>query len=160
MSERTKAAIDISARYKFVHPSHANLQEMKGVIRVLTAHGWPRLALWSGYEIGYGGDGPSSKPRGYWTIWSGMRISGTQHDYSVGLNAVPRSLPYRPIWSGFAINTLFYAAILWILWSSSSAARRLIRRKRGLCIKCGYDLRGNSGGDVCPECGITITAPN
>ena len=32
------------------------------------------------------------------------------------------------------------------------AARRLIRRKRGLCIKCGYDLRGTEH-EVCPECG-------
>ena len=32
------------------------------------------------------------------------------------------------------------------------------RRKRGLCVKCEYDLRGNVSG-VCPECGTKIEAP-
>jgi len=37
--------------------------------------------------------------------------------------------------------------------------RRYRRRKKGLCIHCGYNLRGNTSG-VCPECGkkIVITA--
>ena len=30
--------------------------------------------------------------------------------------------------------------------------RRWRRRRKGLCIKCGYDLTGNISG-VCPECG-------
>ncbi len=30
--------------------------------------------------------------------------------------------------------------------------RRYRRGRRGLCLKCGYDLRGNVSG-VCPECG-------
>ena len=62
-----------------------------------------------------------------------------------------RELPLRPIWPGFAINTVFYAVIVWLLWSSPFVARRMIRSKRGLCIKCGYDLRETSGD--CPECG-------
>ena len=65
-----------------------------------------------------------------------------------------RVLPLRPIWLGFAINTLFYAAILWMLWLSPFVVRRVVRRKRGRCINCGYDLRGTSeGGGGCPECG-------
>ena len=31
-------------------------------------------------------------------------------------------------------------------------ARRIVRRKRGHCIKCGYDLRGDLERG-CPECG-------
>jgi hypothetical protein len=34
-------------------------------------------------------------------------------------------------------------------------ARRWRRRRRGLCVRCGYDLEGNVSG-VCPECGTTI----
>ncbi len=72
-----------------------------------------------------------------------------------------RALPLTPVWPGFAINTIFYAAILWLLALGPFTARRMIRRKRGLCIKCGYDMRGHSGGggisgggrEVCPECG-------
>ena len=63
-----------------------------------------------------------------------------------------RALPLRPIWSGFAINTVFYAAILWPLICGPFARRRHIRRKRGLCVACGYDLR-HADHDVCPECG-------
>lgn len=37
-------------------------------------------------------------------------------------------------------------------------ARRRARRRRGLCVACGYDLRGSSSG-TCPECGhATITS--
>lgn len=36
--------------------------------------------------------------------------------------------------------------------------RRYRRRKRGLCLTCGYDLTGNTSG-VCPECG-TAAPPN
>ncbi len=33
--------------------------------------------------------------------------------------------------------------------------RRWRRRRKGLCLKCGYDLTGNASG-VCPECGEAI----
>ena len=61
-------------------------------------------------------------------------------------------LPYIPIWPGFAVNTIFYAVILWMLTLGPITARRMIRRKRGHCIKCGYDLRGDFSSG-CPECG-------
>ena len=64
-------------------------------------------------------------------------------------------IPYGPIWPGFALNTLSYAAILWIP-VAPFALRQVLRRRRGACLQCGYDLRGTSGGgggDVCPECG-------
>ena len=59
--------------------------------------------------------------------------------------------PNRVIWSGMAINTVFYALILWLPFAPF-VLRRSIRRKRGHCIKCGYDLRG-AEHEVCPECG-------
>ena len=64
-------------------------------------------------------------------------------------------LPIKPIWFGFAVNTIFYAVMVWLLALGPFAARRVIRSKRGCCIRCGYDLRGSSGGggEVCPECG-------
>ncbi len=31
--------------------------------------------------------------------------------------------------------------------------RRYRRRRKGMCLKCGYDLTGNVSG-VCPECGV------
>ncbi len=35
--------------------------------------------------------------------------------------------------------------------------RRRRRRKRGLCLTCGYNLTGNTSG-VCPECGTRVEA--
>ena len=65
-------------------------------------------------------------------------------------------LPTRPIWPGLTINTLFYAAILWALFAMPAALRRKRRIKRGLCVKCGYDLRGSSAASACPECGTPL----
>ena len=64
-----------------------------------------------------------------------------------------RALPLLPIWPGFAVNTIFYAAILWPLICGPFVLRRLIRRKRGLCVACGYDLR-HADHNACPECGL------
>ena len=33
--------------------------------------------------------------------------------------------------------------------------RRHRRRKKGLCVACGYNLAGNESG-VCPECGEAV----
>jgi hypothetical protein len=64
-----------------------------------------------------------------------------------------RALPLRPIWPGFAINALFYAGILWLLFVAPFALRRRRRIKRGLCPACAYPV-GNS--DVCTECGKPV----
>ena len=64
-----------------------------------------------------------------------------------------RLLAYLPIWPGFAINTLFYAGIVWLLIPGPFALRRLIRRRRGLCPACGYDIR-HGEHEACPECGL------
>ena len=65
---------------------------------------------------------------------------------------LPYVFPLRPLWTGFAINTLFYATILWLLTFGPFAVRRFVRNKRGRCIKCGYDL-GHADHRACPECG-------
>ncbi len=71
---------------------------------------------------------------------------------------LPRMLPVLPIWPGFAINTVFYAMILWGLFATPFALRRWRRLKRGLCVKCGYDLRGRPQGSTCPECGSIVAS--
>ncbi len=74
-------------------------------------------------------------------------------DAELLLGARGERLPQRPLWFGFVINTIFYAAVLWMLTLGAFAARRFIRAKRGHCIKCGYDLRG-AEHEACPECGL------
>jgi hypothetical protein len=70
----------------------------------------------------------------------------------MGLDAVP----LRPIWSGLAVNTLFYAAIWAGIYAALVVPRRFVREvarfRRGACIACGYDL-GYDFIHGCPECG-------
>lgn len=42
-----------------------------------------------------------------------------------------RFIPCRPLLPGFAINTIFYAAILWMLFAIPSALNRKRRMNRG-----------------------------
>ena len=63
--------------------------------------------------------------------------------------AVPTGL----IPSGFAINTVLYAAAWWVLLVGLARCRAWNRQRRGLCVKCTYDLRGLEPSMPCPECG-------
>ncbi len=68
-----------------------------------------------------------------------------------------RLLPLRPLWIGFTANSLSYGLLLWLLIAGPFALRRLLRllrRRRGLCPACGYDLR-HAEHEACPECGVT-----
>ncbi len=67
--------------------------------------------------------------------------------------ANPRVLPLRPLWPGFAVNTLFYTVILWFMICGPFALRRLIRMKRGLCPACAYPVGETT---VCSECGKAL----
>jgi hypothetical protein len=93
---------------------------------------------------------------------SAMTVSGTTFiTYPRGWSfsgkpSAPEFLPLRPIWPGFAINTAFYAGVLWLLFAAPFALRRWRRIMRGLCLNCGYDLRGAAAdASGCPECGAT-----
>ncbi len=105
------------------------------------ARGWPLLSL--KYEKHWHGGVP------YPADWG---IELWRHRSAAWSSFAVVALPLRPIWPGFSINTLFYATILWLLMLGPFTARRIIRRKRGHCIKCAYDLRG-AEHEVCPECG-------
>jgi hypothetical protein len=58
----------------------------------------------------------------------------------------------HPLWPGLLANTAFYGVILWTLWIAPGVIKRTMRKRRGACGQCGYDLRGG-GHVVCPECG-------
>jgi hypothetical protein len=64
-----------------------------------------------------------------------------------------RIWPLKPLWPGFAINTIFYAAIVWFLFFAPGAIRRRVRRKRGQCAACAYPV---GASDSCTECGGAV----
>ncbi len=116
------------------------------VHRHVFAWGWPLLSLWCEHERLR-----VNPPTGY-RVHGGIETSlerinlGQWEPYA-------RVLPLRPIWPGFAVNTFFYAGILWLLIPGPFALRRLIRQRRGLCPTCAYPM-GESA--VCTECGTPI----
>ena len=54
-----------------------------------------------------------------------------------------------PLW----IPTILFGS-LFSYWYALPLHRRCKRKKLGLCVKCGYDLRGSK--DRCPECGLSL----
>jgi len=63
-----------------------------------------------------------------------------------------RVLPLDPVPSGLAINGAAWTGAWLVPLLGVAIGRRGMRRVRGRCPACGYDLRGSTG-DVCPECG-------
>jgi hypothetical protein len=69
------------------------------------------------------------------------------------LGAKPlRSIPLCPRAIGLAANAAFLAAAFWCVVPGPRLLRRRLRRARGRCADCGYDL-AHLEQPVCPECG-------
>jgi DNA-directed RNA polymerase subunit RPC12/RpoP len=68
-----------------------------------------------------------------------------------------RLIPLEPIWPGFAINTIFYAALLWVLWVAPGKIRRFVRVRAHRCPACGYRIAEGVGPN-CSECGAQLPA--
>ena len=109
------------------------------------ACGWPLMAV-RGYRLA---TQQTSVP-------IGQALPPARDVLKYGLLEVNRdNLPFFPIWPGFAINTVFYAAVVWMLCAVPFGLRRRRRIKRGLCPKCAYP-RGAGTNDVCTECGAAV----
>ena len=66
-------------------------------------------------------------------------------------SSMPRLLPLRVYWPAMLLNTALYATFLWLPFAPF-AIRHRVRKRRGKCLQCGYDLRGDFSAG-CPECG-------
>jgi hypothetical protein len=64
-------------------------------------------------------------------------------------------IPTGPIWSGLIVNTLFYAAIVWLMIRGPWETRRRWREWHGRCGACGYPFGASA---VCTECGRPVPA--
>jgi hypothetical protein len=108
--------------------------------------GWPMHAL-SGHAAGH--------PRLSYAWQPNRYVKYDEHLWEVPLPSQSKmnqdcKLPLRPLWPGFALNTLLYAVILWLLFAAPFALRRWRRVRRGECPACAYPV-GTSA--VCTECG-------
>lgn len=70
----------------------------------------------------------------------------------MGGEKVLRQCARIPLWSLFILFALYPCSRFYC-----GPFRRFRRRRRGLCVKCAYNLTGNTSG-VCPECGTAIDA--
>jgi hypothetical protein len=48
------------------------------------------------------------------------------------------------------VDTAFWGGAAFMVWSAPGFVRRGVRRRRGRCVRCGYELKGLA---MCPECG-------
>jgi hypothetical protein len=63
------------------------------------------------------------------------------------------SLVVVPMWLPLSVAAVF--PLYWRIVPLGRARRHAKRQRLGLCVACGYDLRGGGGGR-CPECGTAI----
>ena len=108
--------------------------------------GWPALSLVGGKLAAFNQPTGSALTSKWILPIDAFEKSSVHKNFRHGL-------PLLPLSSGFAINTIFYAAILWLLFFAPDAVRRTIRRRRGLCPACAYPI-GTS--PVCTECGAVV----
>jgi hypothetical protein len=112
--------------------------------RLAAAFGWPWLAM-SGERTLTAGT--QSQPWGYRPRGFTMPMGNLNQ---------PPLLPYRPIWSGFLLDTILFGVVLWVAsWvlTRPLTVLKVVRRlRRGQCLQCGYNLLYDFARG-CPECG-------
>ncbi len=71
-----------------------------------------------------------------------------------------RRLPVRASRGGLGlvVDTIVWGVLVWPLVGAGRAVKRRRRRRRGLCVGCGYPVRDAGGGwlQQCPECGTVV----
>jgi len=129
------------------------------------ARGWPFLAWRCTFE------GHTQKPGTQWRhpLWNeidlhgGIRIRPT-FDNIGDFEAIygSRAIPIRPIVFGLLGDVIIWS-IVWTILSylpfSYVVLRHRRRRKKTLCVRCAYDIRGHNHVR-CPECGLLLTPSN
>lgn len=112
------------------------------------ATGWPRRCLWGATDgAGMNVDHLAAIEVFGQSPWMSKR-------------GIAGALPVGVLWRGLEIDTAFFAGFWLIALGGPWLARRRIRRRRGRCVGCGYDLRQAIGAGPCPECGrIRIDGP-
>lgn len=86
-----------------------------------------------------------------------MRVVGV----TLGIAAVSWTIVFMLIGAiahGDAGCVIFALLVTTLLYGASRLLDRMGRRLApGMCLRCGYDLRGNIAARTCPECGKPLT---
>lgn len=117
----------------------------------------PGWQIWWFWESGW----PLYALRGWEVTQPG--VDGTVSTHRQSLIQIPphmkpswarlgSGIPTEPSWVGIVINSIFYTACWYTVFTAGPFTRAILRRRRGRCPKCGYDLRGDYKSG-CPECG-------
>jgi hypothetical protein len=115
--------------------------------RYVKAYGWPAVALWCGGVIDNSAASVTMTDHRGWSPPPSL-VPPVESLYLYGTPL----LPTLPLWPGFLVDWMLYAIAGLALLSLPSLLRNRLRRRRGRCIECGYDLR-SVPGPQCPECG-------
>jgi hypothetical protein len=136
---------------KTVFESRVETKEASHEYRKIDTRGWPFASMWSErlQWLATAGSANIEVVMGGIPYVTPVRTPGI-----ISYDEDARAIPLRIIRPGFAINTIFYMAILWLLFSAPFALRRRLRERRGQCPSCAYPV-GSS--NVCTECGTAVT---
>jgi hypothetical protein len=113
--------------------------QMISAMEAREAIGWPMRCLTQGRWSRNGGAG----------MYDVIEVSGFAYPRGVLLSGAVVNVLYFALWPAVAHVVLMLLRRFWVA---------AVRRGQGLCVGCGYDRRGLSGGSECPECGLAPRA--
>jgi hypothetical protein len=134
----------------FVVPQPGSSAGEVELLRQVTGYGWPCPALWHGFERSVSVS-PSATVESGVTIRSGW-VLPRYRALPAAQVQLAKIVPYGIVSSGFLVDLICYWFVAAIMILLPGILRRVSRRARGRCVRCGYDLR-SLVGDRCPECG-------
>jgi len=86
--------------------------------------------------------------------WSGLARVRPYGPYNTKLHSQDPQNGTIPLWPHpwlFPLSVLMWGGGVFAAWNAALGIVRVGRRRRGVCLNCGYDLVGSSV--ACPECG-------
>lgn len=124
--------------------------------RTIDARGWPMLSLWSSARrLTVDGERQvveSANVEGGIEMGVSPWITVPPRGNRPALTR-PRVLPLRPVWPGFAVNSIGFGLVLWLAIFGWRDARAFWRARHDRCCACGYPV-GES--ERCSECGVVV----
>ena len=135
---------------------------------------WTTEMMWAGSTLGMSSDSTNRIRIRYFSGWpmlcmarsdpfdSDIGIAARSDVWAVGFEPPwsalvehryrGKNLPVRPMPVRLAINAVFWGGLAWASTLGAWYLRRWNRIRRGLCVRCAYEL---GSLETCPECGTS-----